>query len=88
MARRDPHYRDGYDKQATANLKRWNADTTTRCWQCNQTQAQHQRPWTNGHVIDGQPHGELRPECAACNYRRGATHGNQLRTTITPTRTR
>jgi hypothetical protein len=43
------------------------------------TQAEHGRPWTAGHVRDGDEGSPLLPECARCNYSRGATMGNRRR---------
>lgn len=80
------HYGGDYDRRAAANLRRWNADPTTVCWQCGRTKHEHRREWTNGHERDGDPTARLLPECAECNFRRGAIAGNARRTKLTTSR--
>jgi hypothetical protein len=90
MARRDEHYRHGYDRQAAAVRAAADADPATVCWQCGRTKREHRREWTAGHEHDGVIGSRLLPECAGCNYSRGATLANQRRLAggLQPTRPR
>jgi hypothetical protein len=80
-----PHHRDpDYRRRAAAIRAAANANPTTRCWRCGQTQAEHQRSWTAGHLVDGDNTAPLAAECAHCNYSAGATHGNATATRTPP----
>ncbi len=74
-----PHHSGSYQRRAKQVRDQANADTGTRCWQCGKTQQEHGRAWTAGHEHDGDPSSRLLPECAGCNYSRGATAGNRRR---------
>ena len=74
-----PHHSGDYQRRAKQVRDAANRDPSTRCWQCGQTQAEHGRAWTAGHEHDGDPNSRLLPECARCNYKRGATAGNRRR---------
>jgi hypothetical protein len=74
--RKGPHHTGSYDRKAKAVRDAANADASTRCWQCQRTRAEHGRAWTAGHERDGDPTSRLLPECAGCNYSRGARAGN------------
>ena len=78
-----PWHQGAYNARAKAVRDAANANPRTTCWRCGRTKAEHQREWTAGHVVAGQMHGELRPECAECNYRHGAIHGNRMRVQAT-----
>ena len=73
------HRSGDYQRRSRLVRQAANADPSTKCWQCGMTQAEHGRPWTAGHVRDGDEGSPLLPECARCNYSRGATMGNRRR---------
>jgi hypothetical protein len=77
-----PHHSGDYQRRAKQVRDAANRDPSTRCWQCGKTQAEHGRAWTAGHERDGDPTSRLLPECARCNYSRGATAGNRRRAGI------
>lgn len=74
-----PHHSGDYQRRSKQVRDAANRDPSTRCWQCGKTQAEHGRAWTAGHERDGDPLSRLLPECARCNYSRGATAGNRRR---------
>lgn len=71
-----PHYRGTYHVQAARLRAAAYANPHTTCWRCGLTLHQIHRAhprakWTAGHLIDGQPGGQLAPECSHCNYSNG-----------------
>jgi hypothetical protein len=73
-----PHHQGDYARRASLVRANAYANPATRCWRCNGL-AKYDDPWQAGHVVDGEPGGELRPEHRSCNASAGATHGNQQR---------
>jgi hypothetical protein len=76
-----PHYRGTYPTQARKVREMAYANPDTECGRCGLTLAQHKPgdTWTAGHLIDGQPGGQLQPETKSCNSGAGARMGNLTR---------
>ena len=76
------HRRGSYQRDAAIVRARAYANPDTRCWRCGKTLAEHPRhktgrapTWQAGHVDDGVPGSELRPEVSTCNVTAGARLG-------------
>lgn len=74
MARRvkAEQYRGSYHVRSLANLRAWNSDPETRCYQCGLTleQVRQRYPkakWHNGHRRPNDPHAQLDAWCSPCN---------------------
>ena len=82
-----PHHRGTYHTRSQALLAAAKADPTTRCWRCGRTLAEHPPTtrgnpprWSAGHVVKGQPEGQLLPEVLSCNVRAENEHRRRNRT--------
>jgi hypothetical protein len=80
------HYAGSYTRQARKVRAQAYADESTTCWRCGRTRAEHGKPWTAGHLNDGQVGGPLAPECQTCNTSAGAKLGNARRQGLRTTR--